>query len=85
MLRASSMPRWAVPAKRTGAQYEALLHARRACAHAGDGGYTRLRAMGLMMLVKVAGDRGALERARAIAIRLGDDELLARVARLDAS
>jgi hypothetical protein len=65
----------------------ALRLAERATAHAGDGGYTRLRAMGLLMQAKIrggAGDDGAaraalLERARGIALRLEDAELLRRV------
>ena len=46
-------------------------------------GYTRLRAMGLLMIGKILGDRGdeARARAREIADRLGDDELRARVDR----
>lgn len=55
--------------------------AERAVRHAGDGGYVRLRAMGLLMLARVAGDRDALERAAAIADRLGDAELATRVTR----
>jgi hypothetical protein len=69
-------------AHRAGRTDDAIVLARRACEHAGDGGYTRLRAMGLLLLAKIAGDRGALERARAIAVRLGDDELLARADRI---
>jgi hypothetical protein len=64
----------------------ALACARRACQHAGDGGYVRLRVMGLLMEVKILGPAdgaGALARARAIATRLGDEELLARVARAE--
>jgi hypothetical protein len=52
-----------------------------ACDHAGDGGYTRLRAMGLLLLARF-GDADALARARAIADRLGDDALRARCDRL---
>ncbi len=66
---------------RTGRTAEALVLAHRAIAHAGDGGYTRLRAMGLLMLAKLGSAPEAVERARAIAVRLGDDELLARVER----
>jgi hypothetical protein len=54
---------------------------RRAIDHAGDGGYTRLRAMGLLLLARIANDAGALARARAIAERLEDAELVARVER----
>jgi hypothetical protein len=59
-----------------------LLHA--AISHAGDGGYTRLRAMGLHQLARIldATDPGraaeARTRALAIAHRLGDDELRGR-------
>jgi len=49
-----------------------------ACEYAGDGGYTRLRAMGLILLTKIGGDAAYLSRARAIATRLDDRELLAR-------
>ena len=61
----------------------ALEHAHAACEHAGDGGYTRLRAMGLLMLGKILGADGdeARVRARQIADRLGDDELRKRVER----
>lgn len=57
-------------------------HAHRAITHAGDGGYTRLRAMGLMMLAKFGAGETYLARARAIALRLDDTELLARADRL---
>jgi hypothetical protein len=58
-----------------------------ACQHAGDGGYVRLRAMGLLLVARITGPESAegasaLERAAAIAERLADDELRARVARL---
>lgn len=69
---------------RAGRPDEALRLALRACEHAGDGGYTRLRAMGLLLVARIqgspAGD-GARARAHAIAGRLGDHELLARVER----
>jgi hypothetical protein len=67
---------------RSGRTAEAIELAHRAIEHAGDGGYTRLRAMGLLLLVRFANDATALARARAIATRLGDDELLARCAKL---
>jgi hypothetical protein len=73
---------------RTGRRDEARRLAERACRHAGDGGYVRLRAMGLLMLARILdGDEGAeaLRRARAIATRLGDDDLLARAARITIS
>jgi hypothetical protein len=65
---------------------DALELVQRAIDHAGDGGYTRLRAMGLLLLARIQGPGGAdaTARARAIAERLGDDELLARVARREA-
>ncbi|MBZ5715944.1 hypothetical protein [Nannocystis pusilla] len=69
---------------RAGRREEALALARRACEHAGDGGYTRLRAMGLLLVARVQdGPAGATARARAraIALRLDDGELLARVER----
>ena len=59
---------------------EARVHADRACQHAGDGGYARLRVMALLMRARVTGDQEDLTRAHAIARRLGDDELLRRVA-----
>ncbi len=72
---------------RTGRPAEARACAARAVEHAGDGGYTRLRVMGLILQTKVLGfpeAEDALQRAHAIAIRLEDDELLARVARVRA-
>jgi hypothetical protein len=66
---------------RTGRMADSLTLAHRACEHAGDGGYTRLRAMGLLLLAKLHGDIAARERARAIAVRLGDSALLDRVDR----
>ncbi|MFZ6181034.1 hypothetical protein [Nannocystis pusilla] len=69
---------------RAGRSDEALRLALRACEHAGDGGYTRLRAMGLLLVARIQGqpegDR-ARARAHAIARRLDDHELLARVER----
>lgn len=62
----------------------ARAHAERAARAAGDAGALRLRAMSLLMIVKIAGVANALEeleRARAIARSLGDHELLARVER----
>lgn len=67
-----------------GRREQALDLALRACEHAGDGGYTRLRAMGLLLLARIQGPSAgapARARARAIAERLGDGELLARVER----
>lgn len=55
--------------------------AERAVRHAGDGGYVRLRVMGLILVGRIAGDADAFARARAIATRLGDTALLARVDR----
>jgi hypothetical protein len=59
----------------------ALLHARRACQHAGDGGYVRLRVMALILLSRLEPPEPILARAQAIAERLGDTELLSRIAR----
>jgi hypothetical protein len=56
---------------RAGRTAEALALAHRACDHAGDGGYTRLRAMGLILVAAIGGPPAALDRARAIAVRLG--------------
>lgn len=72
---------------RTGQKDLALRHARRACAHAGDGGYTRLRVMALILCARIEGLPAAaptLARALAIAERLEDEELLTRVRRLSA-
>ncbi len=66
---------------RAGRGDEALARARRACDHAGDGGYTRLRAMGLLLVARIGDDAGALARARAIAARLDDEELRVRADR----
>lgn len=69
---------------RRGANAEALALALRACDHAGDGGYVRLRVMGLLMVARIQGaphNTAALARAAAIARRLGDPELLLRVER----
>ena len=63
---------------RAGNTNEAIALAHRACEHAGDGGYTRLRAMGLILLAKIGAGEGYAARARAIAMRLDDRELLAR-------
>jgi hypothetical protein len=69
---------------RQGARAEALELARRACDHAGDGGYVRLRAMGLLMVARIQGapaSASTLARAAAIARRLDDPELQVRVTR----
>ena len=66
---------------RVGKADAAVMLAKRAIDHAGDGGYTRLRAMGLIMLARITGEAEPLSRARAIAVRLADAELLARVDR----
>jgi hypothetical protein len=69
---------------RQGARAEALQLALRACEHAGDGGYVRLRVMGLLMVARIQGapdHEGTLARAEAIAARLGDPELRTRVER----
>lgn len=70
---------------RSGARDEAIALALRACDHAGDGGYVRLRAMGLLMVARIQGrphNAATLARARAIALRLADAELSIRVERL---
>ncbi|MBA3460760.1 MAG: hypothetical protein H0T46_12405 [Deltaproteobacteria bacterium] len=66
---------------RLGRTAEALALATRAIDHAGDGGYTRLRAMGLLLVAKINGEADAISRASAIAERLDDAELRERVAR----
>lgn len=68
---------------------EARRHAQRASDHAGDGGYTRLRVMSLILLARIEADVGQdrasataiLRRAQAIADRLADAELSLRVTR----
>jgi tetratricopeptide (TPR) repeat protein len=67
---------------RAGRRDDALRHAWRACDHAGDGGYTRLRAMGLLLVARIAGDEEGRRRALAIADRLDDEELRTRARRL---
>lgn len=59
-------------------------HALAACDHAGDGGYTRLRVMGLILCARTgeaAAAGGFLSRARNMAARLGEKELFGRVER----
>lgn len=60
----------------------ALVHARLAARHAGDAGHVRLRAMALLMVVRVAAGTAeaddALARARTIAQALEDATLLSR-------
>jgi tetratricopeptide (TPR) repeat protein len=71
---------------RAGEKETALVHARRACDHAGDGGYTRLRVMALILMARIEGQaasRVTLARAQAIAERLEDEELLSRVHRVN--
>jgi hypothetical protein len=62
----------------------ALHHARLAASHAGDAGHVRLRAMALLMVVRVTRDAAeravCLHRARAIATALDDAVLLSRCA-----
>lgn len=63
---------------------QALICARRACDHAGDGGYIRLRVMALLLVARIEPGPAAaatLDRATAIATRLDDGELLTRIAR----
>ncbi len=67
-----------------GQREAAVVLAEAAIAHAGDGGYVRLRAMGLQLLARILGDEaGASARARALAIarRLEDEALLGRIER----
>lgn len=68
---------------RRGDRAQARMLAERACRHAGDGGYVRLRAMGLLLLAAIDGPDGEPARARAemIAVRLDDAALRERVAR----
>ncbi|NOK17242.1 hypothetical protein [Corallococcus carmarthensis] len=69
---------------RLGEHGEALRLAHRACEHAGDGGYVRLRVMGLLMVARIQGapdHAGTLARAAAIAQRLEDPELRVRIER----
>lgn len=68
---------------RAGHTERAVALAHRACEHAGDGGYTRLRAMGLILLAKLGAGDSYAARARAIAMRLEDRELLARCDRIE--
>ncbi len=68
-----------------GERAKALALAHAALEHAGDGGYVRLRVMGLGLLARILGDEaGAAARARALTIagRLEDEELLGRVERI---
>ncbi|HEY0136872.1 MAG TPA: hypothetical protein VGB85_22475, partial [Nannocystis sp.] len=65
-----------------GERAAALAYAQSALEHAGDGGYVRLRAMGLGLLARILGEQaGAAARARALGIarRLEDEELLGRI------
>ncbi|MEM6292264.1 MAG: hypothetical protein AAGA54_13405 [Myxococcota bacterium] len=70
---------------RLGHTEEAAALARRACEHAGDGGYVRFRVMSLNMLARiVGGDEARTLRARAA--RLADaieDAHLGEIARID--
>ncbi len=69
---------------RLGELAAARQHALLAGEHAGDGGYTRLRVMALILRARIEGEPTAgplLDRAQAIADRLGDAELKLRVAR----
>jgi hypothetical protein len=62
----------------------ALGLAESACRHAGDGGYVRLRAMGLNLIARILGEEAGAPyraRARAIAERLADEDLLGRIVR----
>ncbi|MCC6556144.1 MAG: hypothetical protein IT372_24555 [Polyangiaceae bacterium] len=69
---------------RLGDRAQAIARAEAACRHAGDSGLVRLRAMALLLLARILGDEEGAEaraRARRIAERLGDEELLGRVER----
>jgi hypothetical protein len=70
-----------------GNSVQALAHAEAAVRHAGDGGFVRLRVMGLILEARILGSEAGvvLDRAHAIALRLGDEELLVRVARARAA
>ena len=68
-----------------GERAKALAFAYGALEHAGDGGYVRLRVMGLGLLARILGDEAGVDaRARALTIarRLEDEELLGRVERI---
>lgn len=92
-LAAEGVPSFATSRRENGLAYAhmrlgnravAKAHAERAARAAGDAGALRLRAMSLLMIVKIDGSKLAhteLQRARAIASALGDSELLARVDR----
>jgi hypothetical protein len=64
-----------------GNQLRAQEHAKSACDHAGDGGYVRLRVMALILMARVNDDESYLARARSIAERIEDTELLERISR----
>jgi hypothetical protein len=67
-----------------GEREAAIRLAEAAIGHAGDGGYVRLRAMALNLLARILGDEAgaaARARARAIAGRLEDEDLLGRIDR----
>lgn len=69
---------------RRGDTADALRLALRACDHAGDGGYVRLRAMGLLMVARIQGrpaNAQTLARAETMVRRLDDPELMVRVQR----
>jgi hypothetical protein len=69
---------------RTDRRAEAVEHAERACRHAGDGGFTRLRITALGLLAHVVGEpEGSDVRARAVraAQSLEDEELVQRLRR----
>jgi len=68
---------------RAGRHEEARARALAATTHAGDGGYTRLRVMGLILQARCEPPAAAmfLGRAEAIARRLQDEELIGRVER----
>lgn len=68
---------------RQGAREEAIAHAQRACDHAGDGGFVRLRIAALGLLAHVLGateGEEARARAKLAARSLEDEDLLQRLA-----
>jgi len=72
----------AYAAWRSGRADEALAHAADAARHAGDGGHVRLRAMALLMVLRIRpGDQHAQSRVAAMAELLDDETLRVRLAR----
>ncbi|MBX2799837.1 MAG: hypothetical protein KTR31_19315 [Myxococcales bacterium] len=65
---------------KTGDVKEADWLAQRAATAAGDGGLLRFRCMALMLLGHIRRDPGLFERAEAIAVSLGDEDLAEKAA-----